>query len=44
MKLIVMPYMHERKLFLNTMKETNKYFYTIFEDDEKDIFMDKKKT
>lgn len=38
MKLIVMPYMHERKLFLNKMKETNKYFYTIFTDDDKDVF------
>lgn len=38
LKLIVMPYMHERRLYLNKMKDTNKYFYTIFEDDNADYW------
>ena len=29
-KLIVLPYLHERKLYLNTMKPQHKYFYTVF--------------
>lgn len=29
--IIVLPYLHERKLYLNKMKPQNKYFYSIFE-------------
>ena len=27
-KLIIMPYLHERKVYLNKMKPTSQYFYT----------------
>lgn len=32
----MLPYLHERKLYLNLMKSTNKYFYNIFECIEND--------
>lgn len=36
-RLIILPYLHERKIYLNKMKPANKYFYTTlkmkFEDD-----------
>lgn len=30
-KLIILPYLHERRLYLNNLKPSSKYFYTIFE-------------
>lgn len=31
-KLIILPYLHERKIYLNPMKPRNNYFYTALED------------
>jgi len=30
---MVLPYLHERKVYLNKMKPKEKYFYTVMQDD-----------
>ena len=32
-KLIILPYLHERKIYLNKMKPTSQYFYTSLKPD-----------
>ena len=31
-KLIIVPYMHERKIYLNKQKAGNQYFYTVIDE------------
>ena len=38
MKLIILPYLHERKVYLNKMKPFNKYFYTTIKLNEEEKF------
>lgn len=38
-KLIILPYLHERKLYLNNLKQNNKYFYSIYNHTEDHLDM-----
>ena len=34
MKMIILPYLHERKIYLNKMKPDQEYYYTFFKNKE----------
>ena len=34
MKMIILPYLHERRIYLNKMKPGKKYYYTFFKNKE----------
>jgi len=37
--MIILPYLHERKIYLNKMKPTNKYFYTTIKKRDDEMLM-----
>jgi hypothetical protein len=39
-KVLMLPFLHERKVYLNRMKEGNSYFYTVIEENIDNIHDD----
>ena len=39
-RLVILPYLHERKIYLNKMKPTSKYFYTTLKKSNEDDLME----